>query len=154
MKGIKAAAVFLAVYAMFSISGFLFPVDREWYDALNKPSWTPSGQTIGIIWACLFALIAASITRLYVKIGLSRLSFTVVSLLTANYVFNQAFSFIQFDLKQLFLAFIDTLLVAFTCLWIIYALRPLDKWASYLYIPYFLWSCFATFLAWSIFYMN
>ena len=32
-----------------------------WYDALEKPSWTPSGMTIGMIWAVLFGLIALSV---------------------------------------------------------------------------------------------
>ncbi len=41
-------------------SGVLFPIDREWYDALQKPDWTPSGSVIGIIWAVLFALISLS----------------------------------------------------------------------------------------------
>ncbi|MFC0189140.1 TspO/MBR family protein [Fictibacillus aquaticus] len=154
MKVVKAAAVFILVYGLFSLSGVLFPVDREWYDALNKPSWTPTGKTIGIVWAVLFALIAASITRLHVKIGLRRLPFSVIFLLVLNYVLNQAFSYIQFDLKQLFLAFLDCVLIAATCLLIIVALKPLDNRAAYLYIPYFLWTCFASYLAWSIFSMN
>lgn len=40
---IWAVIVFFITYALFSIAGFLFPIDREWYDALNKPEWTPSG---------------------------------------------------------------------------------------------------------------
>ena len=37
--------VFAATYALFLVSGFLFRLDRGWYDALAKPSWTPSGGT-------------------------------------------------------------------------------------------------------------
>ena len=46
--------VFLLTYGLFYVSSVLFPIDRTWYDALEKPSWTPSGMTINdmgcIIW--------------------------------------------------------------------------------------------------------
>ncbi len=40
-----------------------------WYDALEKPSWTPSGMTIGIVWTVLYGLIALSVAIIYNKYG-------------------------------------------------------------------------------------
>ena len=61
--------VFLLTYGLFYVSSILFPIDRMWYDALEKPSWTPSGMTIGMIWAILYGLIALSVTIIYNKYG-------------------------------------------------------------------------------------
>lgn len=48
------------------------PIDREWYDALNKPEWTPSGGVIGAVWAVLFALISLSAAIIYAKYGFQK----------------------------------------------------------------------------------
>lgn len=33
--------VFLLTYGLFYVSSVLFPINRTWYDASEKPSWTP-----------------------------------------------------------------------------------------------------------------
>ncbi|WJE54411.1 tryptophan-rich sensory protein [Bacillus cereus] len=144
--------VFLLTYGLFYLSSILFPIDRIWYDALEKPVWTPSGMTIGIIWAVLFGLIALSIVNIYNKHGSNPKTFWFIFLL--NYIFNQAFSYFQFSQKDLFLATIDCLLVAFTTLLLIIFSFNLSKLAAYLLIPYLLWSTFATYLSWTIYTMN
>ncbi|MGU3355615.1 TspO/MBR family protein, partial [Bacillus sp. M5A3_1b] len=106
--------VFLLTYGLFYVSSILFPVDRIWYAALEKPSWTPSGMTIGMIWAVLYGLIALSVAIIYNKYGCKPKTFWFVFLL--NYMCNQAFSYFQFSQKNLFLATVDCLLVAITTL--------------------------------------
>lgn len=34
--------VFFLTYGLFYVSSVLFPIDRTWYDALEKPSWNTS----------------------------------------------------------------------------------------------------------------
>ena len=92
--------VFLLTYGLFYVSSILFPIDRMWYDALEKPSWTPSGMTIGMIWAILYGLIALSVTIIYNKYGCKPKTFCFIFLL--NYMCNQAFSYFQFSEKNLF----------------------------------------------------
>ncbi|HDR7355465.1 TspO/MBR family protein [Bacillus wiedmannii] len=148
----SSVIVFLLTYGLFYVSSILFPIDRIWYDALEKPSWTPSGMTIGIIWAVLYGLIALSVAIIYNKYGFNPKTFWFLFLL--NYICNQAFSYFQFSQKNLFLATIDCLLVAVTAfLLIIYSFR-LSKVAGWLRIPYLLWTTFATYLSWAIYSMN
>ncbi|BBP91785.1 hypothetical protein BsIDN1_54030 [Bacillus safensis] len=71
---IWAIVVFFITYALFSIAGFLFPIDREWYDALNKPEWTPGGGVIAAVWAVLFALISLSAAIIYGKYGFQKIT--------------------------------------------------------------------------------
>ncbi|MGE1013036.1 hypothetical protein [Bacillus wiedmannii] len=35
--------------SLFYLSSILFPINRFWYIALQKPPWTSSGMIIGII---------------------------------------------------------------------------------------------------------
>ncbi|MDE4529494.1 tryptophan-rich sensory protein, partial [Bacillus thuringiensis] len=109
--------VFLLTYGLFYVSSILFPIDRAWYDALEKPSWTPPGMTIGIVWAVLYGLIALSVAIIYNKYGFKPKTFWFIFLL--NYMCNQAFSYFQFSQKNLFLATVDCLLVAITTLLLI-----------------------------------
>lgn len=90
--------VFLLTYGLFYVSSILFPIDRAWYDALEKPSWTPPGMTIGIVWAVLYGLIALSVAIIYNKYGFKPKTFWFIFLL--NYIFNQAFSYFQFSQKK------------------------------------------------------
>ncbi|GED04020.1 TspO/MBR family protein [Bacillus atrophaeus] len=152
-KTIGAVLVFILTYALFSAAGFLFPVDRDWYDALHKPEWTPSGSAIGIIWAILFALISLAAAIIFAVYTFRQAKgFWIV--LFINYILNQAFSYFQFSQKSMLAASIDCLLVAVTALIVIVIANKLNKAASYLLLPYFLWSAFATYLSFTIYSMN
>ncbi|WP_038829926.1 TspO/MBR family protein, partial [Bacillus subtilis] len=140
-----AIAVFVITYALFSAAGYLFPVDQEWYNSLKKPDWTPSGTAIGIIWAILFALISLSAAIVYAAFsfkGAKSFWFTLL----INYVLNQAFSYFQFTQKNLLAASLDCLLVAITTIVLLIIAKKYSRAASYVLLPYFLWSAFATFL--------
>ncbi|PEC56892.1 hypothetical protein COE20_11185 [Bacillus cereus] len=144
--------IFLLTYGLFYLSSILFPIDRIWYDALHKPPWTPSGMIIGIVWFLLYGLIALSVTIIYNRYGFHQKLFCFLFVL--NYICNQAFSYFQFSQKNLFLATIDCFLVTITTLLLIVFSLKLSKISAYLFIPYFLWSAFATYLSWTIFSMN
>ncbi|MET4566836.1 TspO/MBR family protein [Bacillus subtilis] len=152
-KIVGALAVFMITYALFSAAGYLFPVDQEWYNSLKKPDWTPSGTAIGIIWAILFALISLSAAIVYAAFsfkGAKSFWFTLL----INYVLNQAFSYFQFTQKNLLAASLDCLLVAITAIVLLIIAKKYSRAASYVLLPYFLWSAFATFLSFTINSMN
>ncbi|MEC1491003.1 TspO/MBR family protein [Bacillus subtilis] len=152
-KLVGALAVFVITYALFSAAGYLFPVEQEWYNSLKKPDWTPSGTAIGIIWAILFALISLSAAIVYAAFsfkGAKSFWFTLL----INYVLNQAFSYFQFTQKNLLAASLDCLLVAITAIVLLIIAKKYSRAASYLLLPYFLWSAFATFLSFTIDSMN
>lgn len=146
--------VFFGTYGLFSISGFLFPYDPEWYTSLSKPNWTPDGAIIGAIWALLFGLISLSTAIIYQKQGFGRHNSEYISLLSINYLLNQAFSFFQFVQHNLFASFLDALLLSLTTLGLIYLTVKQYKPAGWLLVPYFLWTSFATYLSWVIYIMN
>ncbi|WP_082233525.1 TspO/MBR family protein [Halobacillus massiliensis] len=86
--------------------------------------------------------------------GFTRPPKLVIALLILNYLFNQLFSYFQFGQKDLLLAFIDSVLVALTALFLSVLLWKISKVSSLLLIPYILWSSFAVYLAFTIYRMN
>ena len=80
---------------------------------------------------------------------------TVVALpFVLNLIFNFSFTFLQFGLKNNFLAGIDILLVLGTLAWAMVAIYPHARWIAYIQIPYLLWVSFATVLQLTITYLN
>ncbi|QSS99382.1 tryptophan-rich sensory protein [Pontibacillus sp. ALD_SL1] len=150
---VKGILLFLLIYGLFSLAGFLFPIDQEWYNSLDKPSWTPPGSVIGIVWGVLFAFISLSIVLAWSskEEPFPPLFWTV---LLINYVTNQLFSFFQFEVKDLLLATVDTFLVAVTTSILIILIRKYNKVSSWLLVPYLLWTTFATYLAFTFYRLN
>ncbi|WP_025649763.1 TspO/MBR family protein [Bacillus velezensis] len=152
-KYIGAIIVFIITYVLFSLAGVLFPIDREWYDALQKTDWTPSRSVIGIIWTVLFALISLTAALIYAKFSCKESKAFWVMLLI-NYIVNQGFSYFQFTQKNLLAASIDCLLVAVTTLILLLMAGKYSKASAWLLVPYLLWSAFATYLSFTIYAMN
>ncbi|WP_232697953.1 TspO/MBR family protein [Brevibacillus daliensis] len=146
--------VFVVVFALFLISGFLFPNDQIWYNMLEKPSWTPPDFVIGIVWFILYALIALAVVILQRSVGLEILNHSWYLLFVINYFVNQAFSFFLFHQKDLYLAFEDSFSIAITTLLLLLYTSKYSLKASLLLVPYLLWAIFATYLSWTVYQMN
>ncbi|QHE53376.1 TspO/MBR family protein [Pontibacillus sp. HMF3514] len=153
-RWLKGIILFIVLYGLFSLSGFLFPIDPSWYNSLQKPSWTPPGAVIGIVWGILYAFIAGAFTLSWYKHGFEGMSQAFYIVFAINYVTNQLFSFFQFTLKDLLLATIDTAIVAITAGVLVIMYRKYSRVSSIMMIPYFLWTLFAIYLAFTIYQMN
>jgi tryptophan-rich sensory protein len=71
MNKTSAALVSIASVASAAVAGAQFgphrPREAVWYGALSKPSYTPSGATIGIAWGVLETLLAVTGYRLLTR---------------------------------------------------------------------------------------
>jgi len=146
--------VFVATYALFLVSGFLFRLDRGWYDALVKPSWTPPGAVIGVVWAALFFCIALSLALLDSRVGILSLGPWLAAAIVANWLTNQAYTYFQFTRHDWFGAGIDSGLVALTAFAVAALAWRISKPAALLFVPYGLWASFATYLSFLIWSLN
>ncbi|PGL66894.1 TspO/MBR family protein [Bacillus sp. AFS055030] len=151
---IKLIVLFFSIYCLFFISSILFPVDSAWYAHLNKPSYTPSGKTIGIIWAFLYSFISLSVCIIVSSGESFKKAKGFYFILIINYVFNQLFSYFQFKQKDLLMATIDCGLVFVTAVLLASIAYKQSKTAFVLLIPYSIWSLFATYLNYNIFLLN
>lgn len=126
----------------------------NWYSQLIKPTWAPPSWVFGPAWTVLYILIAISFGKVFILLSHKQITFMVALPFILNLFFNFIFTWIQFGLKNNFLASIDILLVLITLIWAIIAIYPHVKWISYIQIPYLLWVTFATVLQLTVTYLN
>lgn len=149
MKNILKFIIFLIPWF---ISGIIF-TDAGFYDSLNLPFFALPNYLYGIIWIIFYFLIAISIFKIYQEYSFSRISKYNKTLIT-NFIFNQLYTFILFKLNNLFLGFIDCIIIFITGLSLYDETKKLDEKASKFLLPYILFSLFAVILSLTIYFMN
>ena len=126
----------------------------NWYSQLIKPSWSPPSWLFGPVWTVLYAIIAFSFGTVFYKVFTKQLPLIVALPFVLNLFFNFIFTYLQFGLKNNFLAMIDILLVLGTLISALIIIYPHIKWVALVNIPYLLWVCFATVLQITVTYLN
>jgi len=120
----------------------VFPMDKTWYESLNKPIETPPAWVFGIVWPILYLLIG---TVLFYNEDTSAKKILFVNLFL-NYLWIIVFNQMQ-DLKMslaISILMLLTLLYYFNHDW---------SNLSYLLLPYLMWLIYATYLNFQL-YMN
>lgn len=134
-----------------------------WYNALEKPSWTPEPRTIGLIWQILYPIIFVTFGCVFLQAGRGKLALAVALPFAINLVANLIFTPIQFGMRNLPLAAVDILIVWATIPWMMWAvwdrrraegLGKFGKWIAIAQVPYLVWVSIATVLQISITVMN
>jgi benzodiazapine receptor len=126
----------------------------DWYQTLMKPSFTPPGYVIGIIWTVIYILTAISLF-LFIIAGKGKPFYTIIiGFYIVNGVINAAWSYIFFTKQLLGPAVLDAALIGITVAVMIALTWRYSKAASLLLIPYLCWVSFATYLSYTIYRMN
>lgn len=142
----QAAGVIGSVFTSSSVS--------TWYPTLIKPSFTPPGWVIGLVWTVLFTLIGISLFVVWQK-GLNLPDVRkAVYIFSAQLGVNVLWSWAFFGLHSP-LAGLEVIAV----LWILIILTiikfwPISRRAALLLVPYILWVSFAAFLNFTIWRLN
>ena len=143
MKNIFKNVVRFLIYLLpWFISSIIFRVDTSFYDSINKPFFAPPGIVFPIVWTILYILIAIGIYNNKNK------NIEYYKSLIINYFSNQIYTFLFFVIKSPFIAFIDTLVVLISSLFLYNETK--SKW----FIPYIIWNVFATILSLSVYLLN
>jgi len=129
-------------------------MSSQWYSTLIRPEWAPPSWLFGPVWSVLYVLIFISFGKVFLMLWQKQIPFMVALPFILNLVFNFAFTYFQFGLKNNVLASIDILLVLGTLIWAMIVIFPYVKWISYVQFPYALWVLFATVLQFTITYLN
>jgi translocator protein len=126
----------------------------DWYNSLDKPTWTPAPATIGTIWQILYPIIAVSFLFVFIQTFRGKLPWGVALPFAINLVANLIFTPIQFGMRNLPLASVDILIVWGTIVWMMVAVWRHYRWVAVAQVPYFVWVSIATVLQLSITVMN
>ncbi len=149
MKKIILFVVCLLPWFLSSI----FISDTSFYETLNLPFFALPSFAYGIVWSILYILIAISIYKIYSNNNFKDIKEYNIALLS-NYIFNQLYTFLLFNLNNLFLSFVDSLIILITSINLYTETKKLDESASKFLIPYVIFNVFATILSITIYFMN
>ena len=126
----------------------------EWYNTLEKPSWTPEPSTIGFIWQIIYPIIFVTFGFVFVQAFRKKIPWTVALPFSVNLVANLIFTPIQFGMRNLPLAAVDIVIVWATIIWMVVVIWKHYKWVAVAQVPYFVWVSIATVLQLSITWSN
>ena len=133
---------FLLYLLPWFISSIIFKIDTYFYDSLNKPFFAPPSTFFKVIWPILYRTFAIALYKNQNK------SLNYYKSLIINYFSNQIYTFLFFTIKSPFIAFVDSIIVFISSLFLYNETK--SKWI----IPYIVWNLFATTLVLSIYLMN
>src|SRR4051812_13007825 len=126
----------------------------DWYDALDKPTWTPAPSTISLIWLILYPIILVSFGFVFVEVFRGKVPRRVALPFAVNLVANLLFMPIFSGLRNVPLAAADIVIVWATIIWCMVAVWPHYRWVAVAQVPYFAWVSIAAVLQLSITWMN
>lgn len=126
----------------------------KWYQKLKRPSWTPPGKVIGLVWTILYIMATISALIFWQESPPGEGFLLTVIFFLANAFFNLLWSYLFFELHQIEWAIYDSVTLDFTILVLIVFLLPISTLSGLLLIPYFLWVSFATYLNYRVWLLN
>ena len=145
-----------AFYMLIAIAGRMFTAQRidPWYQSISKPSYTPPGSFIGIMWTIIYILTAVSLI-LFINKGRGKPLFQLIIVLyVLNGIVNAAWSYLFFTKHLIGLAVIDAVLIGATVLLIMVMVWRYSSVAALLLMPYLGWVSFAAYLNYVIYRIN
>ena len=126
----------------------------SYYEALKKPSWTPSTSLIGTMWTILYPIIFLVLILIGIRVYRKEIEWSIAVPFVINIICNALFTPVQFGLRNQFLALVVIVLIWLTTVWCIAVTWTSFRLASYAYIPYLLWVSVASVLQATIWWLN
>lgn len=156
IKNPKLLFMSILICELAGVVGILFTSSSilPWYNFLKKPSFSPPSWIFGIVWPILYALMGTSLYLVIMKIKKMRQAKKLVIIFLIHLFFNSIWSIVFFANRNIPASLAIILILWGMILYLILAFRKVDKNASLLLIPYFLWVSFATILNYSIWKLN
>jgi benzodiazapine receptor len=142
----QAAGLLGAIFTRSSIS--------DWYRYLEKPSFTPSGRFISLVWTALYLLMGISAFLVWRK-GLEYAGVKgALAVYGAQLSINVLWSWAFFHLRSTLAGLIVIPILWASVLATILKFRKVSTAAAVLLIPYLLWVSFAAYLNHAIWRLN
>lgn len=124
----------------------------RWYAELRKPTWQPSGATIGAVWSVLYVSIATAGSMLWLR--RRRAGPELATLFVTQSLLNAAWTLLFTRAKRPDLAAADCVALTAVNVGLVASAWRVRRLAALLLVPYLLWTAFATFLSWTIYRLN
>jgi benzodiazapine receptor len=159
MKASSFFKLLLSVGATFCAAsvGSFFTVSDDgshWYEALEKPFFTPPGWVFGPVWTILYLMMGIAAFLVWQKgVPKSHVRVALVCFVV-QLVFNAAWSVIFFGFHSVGLALLEIIFLWLAILATIASFWRVDRVAAGLLLPYIVWVSFAVILNADIYLLN
>lgn len=141
---------------IFAAAGGLITAQavHTWYPGIQKPSFNPPNWLFGPVWSTLFVMIGIAAYLVWKKKDHITHLPGAVAIYLVQLILNLGWSFLFFYSHLIGAALIEIIALLVVILINGIVFYKIDKTAGILFIPYFLWVSFATFLTYNIFILN
>lgn len=112
---------------------------NDWYKKLKKAPWTPPDYVFGIVWPILYLFMLIAVIIVYFDEKCYPYCYPI-TVFFIQLGLNLIWTTIFFKLKLPILALIDLILIIGLTIYTITLFYDINKIASYLLVPYILWS--------------
>ncbi|MCM8556518.1 TspO/MBR family protein [Sphingomicrobium sediminis] len=143
----------IAAFAVAALGGTITDLGA-WYQALEKPSWSPPDALFPIAWTVIFALIAISAVSAWKNTPGTRQGDIVIGLFAFNGFLNILWSLIFFRMQRPDWAFAELLLLWLSVGALMLYCGRFSSLSRWLLLPYLGWVTFAGWLNWKIIELN
>lgn len=135
-------------------SFFTIPAISSWYLNLEKPSFSPPNWIFGPAWVTLYLLMGISAYLVWQKIDENQKAKKSLWFFCIHLIFNASWSLMFFGLKSPGLGLINIIIIWLLIIVLIIKFWKINRWSSYLLIPYLAWVSFASLLNYFIWILN
>ena len=127
---------------------------NNWYKYLNKPLFNPPDWIFMQVWIILYFLMGIAFGIFFSYSYEKKIQRLGTIAFFLQLFFNGMWTFAFFGLKNIFLGLATILILLASIIFCISKFKKVNKFSSYLMIPYLIWVCFALILNTSILIMN
>ena len=117
-----------------------------WYNALNNSVLTPQGWVFGVAWTILYTILGIALFLVMKNEKSHQSKAKAYVLFAAQMGLNALWTYLFFGLHMVGGALLTLVALIAVSVWMAFAFKPFNKYASYLVWPYVAWLFFALYL--------
>lgn len=125
-----------------------------WYEALEKPPFTPPNEIFAPVWTILYMLMSVALYRVWRESAQNPLVRSAIWLFFLQLALSALWSILFFGFKNPLAALVDIIILLVLIALTIKKFYAQDHLAAWLLLPYLFWVAFATYLNASLWYLN
>ena len=134
------------------LSSFLSKDAYSSFETLQKPFLSPPEWLFPLVWSILYILMGIASYLIYISEDQNKNKALLIYII--QLFFNFLWSILFFNYNLYFISFIWIIILWVLIIYTIILFYPINKYASYLLIPYLLWVTFASYLNYAIAILN
>ena len=124
---------------------------NTWYQALEKPFFTPPSWIFAPVWTTLYIMMTLAIWFFWHS---KKRDVNTIYIYFIHIVFNATWSIVFFGLHQIFFALVVLVILILLIIILIIRFKRVNFVSYYLMIPYLLWCFYALFLNYNLMVLN